>query len=262
MAEELPGRSVAALLDDPRLPVRIAALDAYFGALYPHARASEATTLMLPYGAPPERARARDDAIASLLTIRPGQRVGLIGVVNPLVARSSARQVLPALRLQHRAHAQRSAREGHDAVLERAEMIIATGMTLGNGSFDRILSAAIAEQSRWSSLRRPAARSCRVFGHGVTAISAKSFLLAVQRGARPIISIARPRQAPPHADVQTVGVLGRRLRSCATAGAPRSPLHVPDGPGLHRGHSARRRTSSTRQEWPRLRLDWRWRCGN
>ncbi|GAB4199624.1 MAG: hypothetical protein OHK0022_19990 [Roseiflexaceae bacterium] len=66
--------------------MQIAALDAYLGAVLPHRAAPEASALLLPTGTPPERARARDEAIASLLQIAPGQKVGLIGVVNPLVA--------------------------------------------------------------------------------------------------------------------------------------------------------------------------------
>ena len=45
-AGELSGKALKSCLTDPRLPVRIAAMDAYFGTVYPHERqCSEAVEL-------------------------------------------------------------------------------------------------------------------------------------------------------------------------------------------------------------------------
>lgn len=177
VAEELSGQDLAALLRDPRLAVRIAALDAYFGAQLPH-RSSSAEPLLLPAGTPLQRAEVRDAAIAGLLQITPGQRVGLIGVVNPLVA-AITRQggiCLPCdFNLEHTADGTPVQRD-MEPVLASADLVIATGMTLANGSFDRILQALRARgvplivYAQTGSAIVP-----RFLGHGVAAVSAEPF---------------------------------------------------------------------------------------
>jgi hypothetical protein len=178
VAEELSGQSVGALLSDPRLPIQIAALDAYFGAVRPHALASEAQTLMLPHGTPLERARARDEAIASLLTIQPDQRVALIGVVNSLVSaieRHGATCLPCDFNIDRTQDGQLVAKDMMP-VLEQADLIVATGMTLGNGSFDRLLSVAtIRRVPLIVYAQTGGAIVPRFLGRGVSAISAESF---------------------------------------------------------------------------------------
>lgn len=178
VAEELSGQSVADLLADERLPVRIAALDAYLNAALPHRDAAQARTLMLPYGAPPVRAVARDEAIASLVSLKPGQRVGLIGVVNPLVAaiQQHGAICLPCDFNMERTQDGLEVAKDMQPVLEQADVIIATGMTLSNGSFDHILAAArrrnipLIVYAQTGSGIVP-----RFLGDGVTAISAEPF---------------------------------------------------------------------------------------
>jgi len=178
IAEELSGRSVAELLDDPRLPVRIAALDAYLAAARPHGHAEHARTLKLPYGTPLERARARDEAIASLLKIEPGQRVALIGVVNPLVAaiQSHGGICLPCdYNMEQTADGLAVTRDMHE-VLEHADMVIATGMTLSNGSFDQILEAARRRGIPLIVYAQTGSAIVPCFlGDGVAAVSAEPF---------------------------------------------------------------------------------------
>ncbi|HEU4322876.1 MAG TPA: DUF364 domain-containing protein [Roseiflexaceae bacterium] len=178
IAEDLSGQSVAALLDDERLPVRIAALDAYLGAVLPHRDAAGATALLLPAGAPPERARARDEAIASLLLLEPGQKVGLIGVVNPLVTAIRARGAtcLPCDFNMERTQDGQPVMRDMQPLLEQADLVIATGMTMSNGSFDRILEALRARgvpliiYAQTGSAIAP-----RFLGNGVAAVSAEPF---------------------------------------------------------------------------------------
>ncbi len=79
------GRPLDTLLRSGTPALRTAALDAHLGAARPH-RDAASTTVVLPAGTPEVRARARDAAVAGLLDVAPGSRVGLIGVVNPLVA--------------------------------------------------------------------------------------------------------------------------------------------------------------------------------
>lgn len=88
---ELSGQPLEKLLRDERLPLRIAALDAYLAATAPHHEAAHAEPVELPAGTPEVRAVARDAAIAGLLDLPAGAKVALIGVVNPLVAAIRAR---------------------------------------------------------------------------------------------------------------------------------------------------------------------------
>jgi hypothetical protein len=178
IAEELSGRSVAELLVDPRAPVRIAALDAYLCAAHPHRDDPRPPPMLWPPGTPLQRAEARDRAIAGLLDIVPGQRVGLIGVVNPLVAaiRAHGGTCLPCdFNMATTADGTPVVRDMRP-VLETADMIVATGMTLGNGSFDTILAAVrrrgipFVVYAQTGSAIVP-----RFLGHGVTGISAEPF---------------------------------------------------------------------------------------
>lgn len=178
IAEELSGRSVAELLHDPRTPVRIAALDAYLSLVRPHREQAQAQTLMLPYGTPLQRAQARDEAIAGLLRIEPGMRVGLIGVVNPLVAAIGARGGVCLPCDFNLACTQDGTEVSRDMrpVLAEADLVIATGMTLSNGSFDEILTTLRARAvplvvyAQTGSAIVP-----RFLGHGVSAVSAEPF---------------------------------------------------------------------------------------
>lgn len=178
IAEELSGRSLAELLRDPRTPVRIAALDAYLALAYPHREQAQAHAQLLPHGTPLERAKARDAAIAGLLDIRPGMRVGLIGVVNPLVEAIRARggTCLPCdFNMQRTADGTEVVAD-MELVLAQADMVIATGMTLSNGSFDRIVEVA---RERGTGLvvyaQTGSAIVPRFLGHGVSAVSAEPF---------------------------------------------------------------------------------------
>lgn len=177
VAEQLSGKTVGELLEDPRLPVRIAALDAYLATAFPH-HESDATLLRLPYGTPVERAVARDNAIVGLLDIEEGQKVGLIGVVNPIVDAIHRRKAhcLPCDFNMDRTAQGLEVLKDMQPVLAEADLIIATGMTLSNGSFDEIVKAT---RQRDIPLLIYAQTGSAVFpqflGRGVTAISAEPF---------------------------------------------------------------------------------------
>jgi hypothetical protein len=178
IAEELSGSDLGGLLRDSRLAVRIAALDAYFAAVSSHRDAANATALELPRGTPLQRAQVRDAAIASLLQITPGQRVGLIGVVNPLVAAITAHGgiCLPCdFNMERTADGTPVVRDMLP-VLQSADLVIATGMTLSNGSFDRILAelrprkVPLIVYAQTGSAIVP-----RFLGNGVAAVCAEPF---------------------------------------------------------------------------------------
>lgn len=178
LATEAAGQTLDRLLNDARLPVQIAALDAYFAEVLPHWEAPLAYPVDIPAGKPIDKARKRDATIVSLLEIKPGQRIGLIGVVNPLV---QAIQERGATCLPCDFHV-RTTQWGDpvtpdmENILGVADAIIATGMTLSNGAFDRVLACAreralpLVIYAQTGSAVAP-----RFLGNGVSAVSAEPF---------------------------------------------------------------------------------------
>ncbi len=124
------------------------------------------------------RARARDAAIAGLLGIDRGAAVGLIGVVNPLVAaiRECGGDPLPCdFNLRATQWGDPVTTDMHE-VLERADAVVATGMTLSNGSFDTILERCRARGIPLVVYAQSGSAVARAFlGAGVTALSAEPF---------------------------------------------------------------------------------------
>lgn len=178
IAEDLAGSSLADLLRDERLAVRIAALDAYLGHRTPHGEAMNAVPMLLPHGAPPVRAVARDDAIASLIHFKPGAKVGLIGVVNPLVAaiQQQGGVCLPCDFNMTCTADGLAVTADMGPILEDADLIIATGMTLSNGSFDHILAAVRRRKIPFIVYAQTGSAIAPFFlGNGVAAVSAEPF---------------------------------------------------------------------------------------
>lgn len=178
IADELAGKTIAELLQDERLPIQIAALDAYFASVYPHKTAVLAQSLQLPAGTPLERAVVRDEAIADLLNIKEKQKVGLIGVVNPLVTAIEKHGgiCLPCDFNMERTQSGISVIKDMNVVLRDADFIIATGMTLTNGSFDKIL-AAVRERNIPLVIYAQTGSAIipQFLGNGVSAIMAEPF---------------------------------------------------------------------------------------
>lgn len=174
---EASGAALADLLADAPTAVRVAALDAYLAHASPH-RTSEAEQVVLPAGTPEERARARDAAVAGLLDPRPGSKVALIGVVNPLVAaiRERGAECLPCdLVLRTTQWGDPVATDMRE-VLDVADAVVATGMTIGNGTFDEILTTCRERDVPLVVYAQSASAVARHFlGAGVTALSAEPF---------------------------------------------------------------------------------------
>ncbi|WP_237536796.1 DUF364 domain-containing protein [Streptomyces sp. SID5785] len=176
---EVSGSPLGALLgaEVPR-PLRIAALDAYLAEVRPHRSARDAETVTLPAGPPTVRAAARDAAVAGLLDLPQGATVGLIGVVNPLVAALRERGCTPLpcdFNLRTTQWGDPVADDMHP-VLDTADAIVATGMTLGNGSFDTILERCRARDIPLIVYAQSGSAVARAFlADGVTALSAEPF---------------------------------------------------------------------------------------
>ncbi|MFI8262698.1 MULTISPECIES: Rossmann-like domain-containing protein [unclassified Streptomyces] len=175
------GTALDDLLREAPRPLRIAALDAYLSETRPHraaATAGEAEPVILPAGTPEIRARARDAAIAGLLDIEAGARVGLIGVVNPLVAaiRERGGEPMPCDFNLKATQWGDPVTDDMDEVLERAEAVVATGMTLSNGSFDTVLERCRSRGIPLIVYAQTGSAVARAFlGSGVTALSAEPF---------------------------------------------------------------------------------------
>ncbi|MBU7600109.1 hypothetical protein JGS22_021340 [Streptomyces sp. P38-E01] len=172
------GRSLDTLLRHDCEPVRLAALDAYLGRVQPHRDTPIAEAVVLPAGAPEVRARARDAAVAGLLDIAPGARVALIGVVNPLVEAIRRRGGVPLPCDFNLTTTQWGDPVTDDMtqVLAEADAVVATGMALSNGSFDRILEHCRKQGLPLVVYAQSGSAVARAFlGAGVTALSAEPF---------------------------------------------------------------------------------------
>jgi hypothetical protein len=141
IAEELSGIPLSIALQDTRLPVKIAAMDVYLGVLYPHSVYSS-RVINLPGGTPIDRARGRDALVAEVSEIKPSEKVALIGVVNPLVdaIRQHGGICLPCDLQMEETQWGEKVEHDMEKVLDKADRVICTGMTLSNGTFDRIIT--------------------------------------------------------------------------------------------------------------------------
>ncbi|MGK9463156.1 Rossmann-like domain-containing protein [Streptomyces sp. G6] len=178
LCRDASGAPLDTLLRDAPRPLRIAALDAYLSAARPHREAAGAEPVTLPAGTPETRARARDAAIAGLLDIGAGARVGLIGVVNPLVAAIRERGGSPLLcdfNLRTTQWGDPVTDDMHE-LLGTADAVVATGMTLSNGSFDTVLARCRERGVPLVVYAQTGSAVARAFlGAGVTALSAEPF---------------------------------------------------------------------------------------
>ncbi|MER7824703.1 DUF364 domain-containing protein [Streptomyces sp. NPDC096097] len=177
ICRDASGARLDLLLREAPRPLRIAALDAYLAGQLPH-RDAGAEPIALPAGTPEVRALARDAAVAGLLDIDAGARVGLIGVVNPLVAAIRERGGVPLpcdFNLEATRWGDPVTTDMHE-VLERADAVVATGMTLGNGSFDTVLDRCRTRGVPLIVYAQSGSAVARAFlGSGVTALSAEPF---------------------------------------------------------------------------------------
>lgn len=176
-AAQFSGLPLDVVLRDERLPVQIAAMDAYLGAMYPHSdHCSE--KIEIPGGTPLEKASRRDALIADMAAIRPSEKVALIGVVNPLVAAIKQRGgiCLPCdLQLDVTQWGETVEKDMNN-VLVRADSVICTGMTLSNGTFDLLLERVRERQIPLTVYAQTGSSIVAQFlRQGVTALVAEPF---------------------------------------------------------------------------------------
>ncbi|MCX5156909.1 DUF364 domain-containing protein [Streptomyces sp. NBC_00291] len=172
------GASVATLLAHPLLPVRVAALDAYLMRAHPHTPANGARPWPLEAGGSLSKSRARARAVVGLLPVRRLRRVLVVGVVNSLLERLRAEGVdyLPCdlsggtTEWGEPVHTDAVARMHH------CDAVLASGMTLGNGTFQALREHAentgkpLVMFAQTGSAVLP-----RFLGAGVSAVSAEPY---------------------------------------------------------------------------------------
>jgi hypothetical protein len=174
ICRDASGSTLDELLRDGPLPLRIAALDAYLAEIRPH----HGEAVALPAGTPEVQAHARDAAIAGLLDIAPGSKVALIGVVNPLVAaiRERGGECLPCDYNLRTTQWGDTVAQSMTEVLDAADAVVATGMTLSNGTFDEIVRRCRDRAVPLVVYAQSGSAVARAFlDAGVTALSAEPF---------------------------------------------------------------------------------------
>lgn len=136
--EDCVGADVAALLAHELPPVRVAALDAYLMHALPHRPEHGAHPCPLPAGTSLAKSRARAEAVVELIDAAPGATVLVVGVVNSLLAALRARGLayIPCDLKGGRTEWGEPVRTDALAELARCDAVLASGMTLGNGSFE------------------------------------------------------------------------------------------------------------------------------
>lgn len=134
----LVGRSVAELLEHEDPAVRVAVLDAYLAELAPHAGHPDARTVRIPAGTSLEKSMTRARAVAEL--VPGGGEVAVIGVVNSLLAalRERGARPVPCDLKGGRTEWGDPVLLDHREAISGAQAVLASGMVLGNGTFDEI----------------------------------------------------------------------------------------------------------------------------
>ncbi|MFI8519210.1 Rossmann-like domain-containing protein [Streptomyces sp. NPDC085481] len=181
--DDCVGATAADLLGHPLLPVRIAALDAYLAHVRPHTPDNGARPYALAAGSSLSRSRARARAVVDLLptgTPESGQRrpVLVVGVVNSLLEqlRSRGLDYLPCDLKGGRTEWGEPVLTDAAAHLERCGAVLASGMTLGNGSFQGLLDhAAGSGKPLVMFAQTGSAVLPRFLGSGVSAVSAEPY---------------------------------------------------------------------------------------
>ncbi|WP_229405452.1 Rossmann-like domain-containing protein [Micromonospora sp. NBRC 110038] len=177
VAYDCVGASVAELLAHPSLPVRVAALDAYLMGVRPHAGAAT-DVVTVPAGTSLAKSAARAAAVVDLLPAEPGRTVLVVGVVNSLLDQLRRRglRYLPCDLAGGRTEWDEPCLPDAAALLERCDAILASGMTLGNGTFAPLLRHARATGVPLVAFAQSGSAVLPCFlGAGLTAVSAEPY---------------------------------------------------------------------------------------
>ncbi|MGW1124657.1 Rossmann-like domain-containing protein [Streptomyces sp. NPDC002526] len=177
-ADACVGTDAATLLAHPLRPVRIAALDAFLMHVLPHGPASGARPLPLPAGGSLEKSRARARAVVGLLDLPPGRTVLVVGVVNSLLEalRERGLRYVPCDLKGGTTEWGEPVRGDASEHLSRCDAVLASGMTLGNGTFEQLRTHALRHGKPLVMFAQTGSAVLpRLIGSGVTAVSAEPY---------------------------------------------------------------------------------------
>ncbi|MEV6976362.1 DUF364 domain-containing protein [Kitasatospora sp. NPDC093806] len=175
---ECVGATVAELLRHPLTAVRVAALDAYLGDCRPHGPTHGARRFGLPAGSSLTKSRTRAAAVVRLLPLAEVRRVLVVGVVNSLLEqlRSHGVGYLPCDLKGGTTEWDEPVHTDALALLDDCDAILASGMTLGNGTLDPLLAHARATGKPLVLFAQTGSAVLpRLLGDGVTAVSAEPY---------------------------------------------------------------------------------------
>lgn len=181
--DDCVGATVADLLAHPLLPMRIAALDAYLAHVRPHTPGNDARPYPLPAGGSLSRSRARARAVVDLLpahSTTSGEHapVLVVGVVNSLLEqlRSRGHSYLPCDLKGGTTEWGEPVLTDTAAPLGSCGAVLASGMTLGNGTFQGLLDHADATGKPLVMFAQTGSSVLpRFLGAGVSAVSAEPY---------------------------------------------------------------------------------------
>ncbi|WP_149179247.1 Rossmann-like domain-containing protein [Streptomyces sp. TRM49041] len=176
--EDCVGADIARLLGHELPPVRVAALDAYLMHVLPHGTAGGARACPLPAGTSLEKSRARARAVVELVDAAPGSAVLVVGVVNSLLEALRARGLtyVPCDLKGGTTEWGEPVRTDARAELERCDAVLASGMTLGNGTFEPLREHALRYGKPLVMFAQTGSAVLpRLIGAGVSAVCAEPY---------------------------------------------------------------------------------------
>jgi hypothetical protein len=171
--EQCAGATVADLLVHPASAVRVATLDAYLMS----ARSHWGERVTVPAGTSLEKSLARAAAVVDLLP-RKAARVLVVGVVNSLLHRLRERGVgyVPCDLKGGTTEWGEPVVTDAGSALDGCDAVLASGMTLGNGSFESLLDHCRGTGKPLVMFAQTGSAILTHFlGAGVTAVSAEPY---------------------------------------------------------------------------------------
>lgn len=171
------GATVQDLLGHPNPAIRTAALDAYLAHVRPHHLSATKSVTVGP-GSSLAKSMERAGAVVDLLDPAPGDRVLVVGVVNSLLhhLRERGATYVPCdLKGGHTEWDEPIATDAESA-LDRCDLVLASGMTVGNGTFEPLLRHAADAGKPVVFFAQTASAVLPWFiGEGVRAVSAEPY---------------------------------------------------------------------------------------
>lgn len=178
LVNEIIGCEADALLDHPVRAVRVAVLDALLAHLVPHGSHPRARSVRISAGTSLEKSMARARAVAGLVRVPAGGRVAVLGVVNSLLVALRERDIeyLPCDFKGGRTEWGEAVLADHQEALAGCEAVVASGMVLGNGTFDDIAARCRGRSLPLSVFAQTGSAIFReLVGEEVAALSAEPY---------------------------------------------------------------------------------------